>query len=419
MYRLGSPGISLFDTLRGATACARDPAGCTLARGVVADDASRTVTFHLAQPDPDFLFKLAVGFAVPVPPGTPMHDIGRRPFPGTGPYLFGSITAHGLTFVRNPGFREWSHAAQPDGQSDRLVWRFGGTPTDEVRKVVAGRADWTGDLPDDLSAVASRHPSQIHNNLFPTDIFVQINTRVPPFTSLLARRALNFAVDRSVLVRDLGGSIVNEPSCQMIPPGIPGYRRYCPYTVDPASDGAWKGPDLARAKALVARSGTRDAAVTVWDVSDTGKPEPSAMYLVSVLRTLGYRARLGLMTSEQISHATPAARGRMQLAGIGYGPDYPSAAEIYDKLIACDGVFNWHQFCDRALDRRAVEAESLRTTDPARSAALWAGIDRELVDRAVWIPMTTQRIVDVVSLRLRHYVFSPVYHFLPGQAWVG
>jgi ABC-type transport system substrate-binding protein/DNA-binding SARP family transcriptional activator len=419
MFRLQSPYASVFDTLRGAPACEAKPAACTLARGVVADDAARTVTFHLAAPDPDFLFKLATGAAVPVPRGAPMHDFRTHPFPGTGPYRFGSIAAHELTFIRNPGFHEWSHAAQPDGQPDRLVWRFGGTSAAEVRSVIAGRADWTGDLPDDLSTVASRHPLQIHNNPFPTDIFVQLNTTVPPFTSLLARRALNFAIDRSVLVRDLGGSIVNTPSCQMIPPGIPGYRRYCPYTVDPTADGAWKGPDLARARGDVARSGTHGDRVTVWDISDTGSPEQAATYLVQVLRALGYRAGVHVATTEQIDRAPPALHERIQLIPIGFGPDYPSAAEIYGTFIACNGPFTWHRFCDPDLDREAAAAESLRWNDPKRSAALWSSIDRTLVDRAVWLPLTSQRIADVVSPRLRNYVFSPVYHFLPAEAWTG
>ena len=45
-----------------------------------------------------------------------------------------------------------------------------------------------------------------------------------------------------------------------------------------------------------------------------------------------------------------------------------------------------------------------------------ARLDRKLVDRAVWIPLVSQRIIDVVSMRLRNYEFSPVYHFLPAQA---
>ncbi|MDX6629856.1 MAG: hypothetical protein QOH00_2102 [Gaiellales bacterium] len=100
------------------------------------------------------------------------------------------------------------------------------------------------------------------------------------------------------------------------------------------------------------------------------------------------------------------------------GPDYPSAAEIFALFLACDGAFSSHQFCDPAVDRATLLAESLRISDPVRSASLWARLDRELVDRSVWVPLVTQRIVDIVSPRLRTYEFSPVYHFMPAQVWL-
>ena len=66
----------------------------------------------------------------PVPPGTPNHDLGRRPFAGTGPYELVAGRGGTIPFVRNPFFREWSHAAQPEGKPDEILF----TPrTDRVR----------------------------------------------------------------------------------------------------------------------------------------------------------------------------------------------------------------------------------------------------------------------------------------------
>ena len=251
LFHVHSPIASFFRDMLGGPACIVRPARCRLPNGVVADDAARTVSFHLSRPDPDFLFKLALGLFVPIPPGTPMRDIGIRPIPGTGPYRFAKVDAREIVFVRNPRFREWSHAAQPDGNPDRMVWRFGMTPDQEIRAVAAGRADWTGDFPSDLNEVARRYASQLHSNVFPGTFFVQLNTRRPPFDDVRVRRALNYAIDRAAIVRLRGGPIANTPSCQVIPPSLPGYRRYCPYTLDPRPDGRWTAPDLARARTLV------------------------------------------------------------------------------------------------------------------------------------------------------------------------
>ena len=53
--------------------CLASPRSCDLSRGIVVDDKSGTITFHLRHPDPDFLAKLALPRAVAVPP-----EVSRR-----------------------------------------------------------------------------------------------------------------------------------------------------------------------------------------------------------------------------------------------------------------------------------------------------------------------------------------------------
>lgn len=416
VFRVRSPGAGLFEALVGSKLCLAHPSACTLARGVIANDSTRTVTFELSAPDPDFLFKLALGLVIPVPPGTPMHDVGRHPIPGTGPYRLSAIGPRRITLTRNELFREWSAAAQPNGLPDRIEWRFGLTPDQEIAAVEHGRADWASDFGSNLAAVVRNQTAQVHSNVFPTLFFLQINTNNPPFNDVRARRALNYAVDRAVVARLYGGTLGNDPTCQTIPPGLPGYRRYCPYTLVPGPHGHWTAPDLGHARALVTASHTRGATVTIWDVSDTGRAEPVVPYLARLLRTLGYRPRVRVVTSRQLQQAPFAVRAQVDLIPVTFGPDWPSPAETYSFFLSCGGAYNWNDFCDHTLDRRARQAEALRIADPKRSDAQWAAIDRQLVDRAALVPLTSQRIVDIVSKRLRNYEFSPVYHFLPAQA---
>ena len=113
-----------FEGILGAPACHPKPRRCDLSAGIVTDDAAGTVTFHLGQADPDFLDKLALVMAAPAPPGAAGHLMDRAPFlPGTGPYMVSRYRPKSsLTLVRNPGFRQWSYAAQPVGYPD--VIRF-------------------------------------------------------------------------------------------------------------------------------------------------------------------------------------------------------------------------------------------------------------------------------------------------------
>ena len=91
--------------LVGASSCSPDdPASCDLSRAVVADDAARTVTFHLSRRAPDFLSILASGFFTILPTDTPIELDGTPPA-GTGPYAIAEVADDGSAVLeRNPEF---------------------------------------------------------------------------------------------------------------------------------------------------------------------------------------------------------------------------------------------------------------------------------------------------------------------------
>ena len=76
--------MSYYQAINGAAACLKTPATCDLSRGIAADDRAGTVTFHLTQPDPDFLSKLTLAYADVLPASTPVRE-ARTPLPGHRP----------------------------------------------------------------------------------------------------------------------------------------------------------------------------------------------------------------------------------------------------------------------------------------------------------------------------------------------
>src|SRR5262249_39890901 len=123
----------------------------------------------------------------------------------------------------------------------------------------------------------------------PRTQFAFLNTRSAPFGDVRARRALAYAVDRAQIVRLEGGALSGAPTCQLVPPGAAAYRRYCPYTREASSSGAWLGPDLVRARTLVDESGTAGDRVVV---RTAGRFEVVGRAVARVLDRLGYRASL-------------------------------------------------------------------------------------------------------------------------------
>ncbi|HEY7693880.1 MAG TPA: BTAD domain-containing putative transcriptional regulator, partial [Gaiellaceae bacterium] len=86
VFELRSRGARYYAGIAGAEACLRAPR-CDLSDGIAADDDAGTVSFTLAEPDPEFLDKLALTYAVAVPADTPARDTGIGGVPATGPYV--------------------------------------------------------------------------------------------------------------------------------------------------------------------------------------------------------------------------------------------------------------------------------------------------------------------------------------------
>ena len=426
-FKAGAP-VSYFDGIVGGAACRKRPQRCDLSRGIVVNDADRTVTFHLAAADPEFLYKLALPFAFVVPRGTPPRDVGTHPLPATGPYAIATYEPERLIkLVRNRYFHEWSQAAQPDGYPDEIVVRVGGSTDRAIADVTSGKADalfLTVPLSArQLAALATRHASQLHTDPYPAVNGLFLNTRVAPFDRLDVRRALNYAVDRTAGVQTYGGPYAARPTCQTLPPDFPGYRPYCPYTAAPSSKGTWTAPDLARARALVARSGTRGMNVTVWSWSAAPGIGPLA---ARTLRELGYRVSVKPEGDDYFDDIQDS-RNKAQIGFWGWGADYPSPSGFFNPTFTCASFApgsasqnqNSSEFCDPRIDRLIARATEAQGTNPNTARQLWARVDRSVADQSPWVPLYSANTVNLLSRRVGNYQYSPAgFGMFLDQLWV-
>lgn len=286
-------------------------------------------------------------------------------------------------------------------------------------QVTQGKADWTWDSipPSELHTLEVEDPYEVRSNPSFVVEFIPLNTRVPPFNNLLARRALNYAIDRGEIAEMYGGPTVAAPTCQPLLPGLLGYQRYCPYTVHPTPNGAWTAPDLALAKKLVDESGTKGDAVTVWGSPDEGAvPPQEAAYITQVLRFLGYRARLHMIPFGLIRKSMWPT---FQINVDGdWSPDYPAPSSFLPPFFGCNGGLGNGYYCNPAIDREMTEATLLQLQSPAQAAGTWNEVDHQLTDQAGWVPTVDLNEVDIISNKLQNYEFNPVYGFVADQAVV-
>lgn len=413
LRRALQPGANSPDLLRSITGATdlRSGAVSQLNHGVTADDATGRFTIRLDQPDPELLEKLSL-LLYPAPAGTPTQDQGWQPLPGTGPYMVTSAGSDGVTLTRNPYFRQWSAAAQPDGYPDIISCRLVTSELEAISHVLDGSASLTvtyGPLP---LSVTTR-PAFVHR-FDQLDVqLIHPNATVPPFNDKRVRQALNYAIDRNA--SEILGSATGEdatPTCQLIPPGIPGHRYYFPYQSGPPN-GPYQGPDLDRARELVAQSGTATMPITVYH-GPYASLKDRAELTANALRELGYEVTVAPVDMDAPASVTDLYQIQARL---GWLPDYFLPGTYFDSQVACDAI-TFSRFCDESIQTEASRARSLRRTDPAESLAAWAHVDRMLTDEAALVPLVNRVGAVVVNPDIGNVMTRAGFGPLLSQMWV-
>ncbi len=342
----------------------------------------------------------------------------KEGLPVTGPYRIARLVKNrSIRLVRNRRFRQWSNAAQPAGLPDEIVLRAEPSQARRIALVTAGHGDITSSVPEQGFPVPPTYAAQLHLHSLPWTVYLALDTTRPPFGDARVRRALNYAIDRQKATGLVPGGSLRRPACQVFPPNFPGYRRYCPYTLDPGKDGAWSAPDMTKALQLVAASGTAGSTVTLWF------PEAEAgslgRYVAGVLRSLGYRVQTRFFDDITGYFAQlQRAKRPPDVAFAAWAADYPAASNFIKLLLNCGSPFNLAHFCDPGYDRRIGHALNLQPRNPAGANAAWAALDRHVVDLALWAPLFNVYGADLVSRRVGNYQYNPAIGPLLDQLWV-
>jgi len=402
LFRVDSGGVGFYTGIQGAKQYAKTRRGGI--SGIVADDKANTITFKLAKKDGTFLEYLAMPFAFALPKGTPSRDIStdasRRV--ATGPYQVSSyVPKDHITLTRNPTFKSWTKDS-PDGNLDKIDVRIGVTPEQAVNEVANNQLDWYFEqvAPDRLTEITARYPKQVKNYVRNNTTFFTLNTRRAPLNNVKVRQALNYAVDRGALVKIFGGQ--GSATENVVPPGLgSAYHKngFYPY-------------DLAKAKALVAASGTKGQSVQVWS-SNTDPQPKAAQYLATVLGSLGYKATVKTLDEGVYYDTVAAQKTDPQISYNDWNQDYPEASDWVDLLLNGNRITNVGNNNGSNIDVPALNAKSEAALQmPVGDArnAQWAQLDAAYMkDHAPLIPFLNRRFPKFSSPKLGGLVFSNTY----------
>jgi len=235
-----------------------------------------TIIFHLTKPTGDFLQRVASPAAAPVPAEVAkcFNTAGAygRDLVASGPYMFqGSAqvnisncstikpmsgfdpTSH-LTLVRNPNYAQSTDNTRANYVNGVEI-TVDPNVADIFARVQKGQLD--GSMIDQPPATVTQqyltNPSlakEFHSDLINQVEAVTMNLDVPPFTNIHVREAVAWVLDKSAMLRALGGSSHYSIATHIIPPTLPGGLSvsYDPYKT-PGESG-----DLAKAEAEMKQS---------------------------------------------------------------------------------------------------------------------------------------------------------------------
>ena len=276
----------------------------------------------------------------------------------------------------------------------------------------------TAKLAHVIARLQPRYPDRLHAVALPGAWWEWLNTQVPPFDNQLARQAVNYAIDREKVIKDVFGPGVLRPSCQILPANFPSFEEYCPYTR--AGPNPYNGPDLAKARRLVKQSGTNGTPVTVYGIIGGASDRALLADFAQALRDIGYRVSTRTVPDNDASYASLSdPRHGVQIWGKdGWIPDYPSADTFYDPLVSCR-VKNMRAagFCNRHIDDLATVARVTALTDPNKSRRLWKEIDRLVTDQAPCVTLGSELFFHFTGSRVGNYQSTP-FNPLYDQLWV-
>jgi peptide/nickel transport system substrate-binding protein len=404
MFRLYSGGFPFFLDIAGARQFLKSRKGRI--RGIAADNRTGRIVIRLARPRGTFTNELALPFVALVPPDTPNRDQSGHPPPGTGPYaITNSQVGRGWSYERNPEWDGGNAALLPElpgGHVDRIEVKVTHNPRAQVEALEHGEIDWMQNPPptDRYAEVKRKYlGTQFRVELTHSLYYFWMSTTKAPFDDVMVRRAVNYAIDPQVLRRIYAEQLA--PTQQILPPGMPGYRKFDLYP-----------HDMAEARRLIAKAKPRDRKITVWGDNESPNEEAVAYY-ASVLRELGFKVRLKVLSGD--SYFTVI--GNLSTPGLDTGwsnwfEDYPHPNDFFQPLLSGEAIFrrynsNFTQLDVPSLNRRVVGLRERRQISEPGYAAL----DRSYMQLAPMAPYGTRLLSTFVSksIDLDKVVWNPTF----------
>jgi len=401
--KMQSPGASFLSDIAGAEAFRNGKAKSV--SGIEVDGDRLTIT--LVDVAPDFLSRIAMPFFAAIPLSTPLNPAGEKQIPSAGPYYIEKwVPKRQLVLARNPNY-----GGDRPANADRIVYTVGVNPAQGLLQIEKAQADYAADgIPPAAhgelgpmygpgSQAAKEGAQQYFVNPTLAFRYLALNTARPLFADAKLRRAVNYALDRALLIRQRG-AYAGRPTDQYLPYGLAGFRDERIYPLDRA--------DVATARELAA--GAKGKAV-LYTCNEAPCPE-TAQIIQANLKEIGIDVEIRQF-ERAVQFQKQGVRGEpFDIAFDGWQADYADPYDFVNVLL--DGSrlqkannVNFSYFDDPVFIEKMHAAARLSGDERLRAyGELDVELARDAAPLAAWVNDNDR---DFFSSRIGCQVYQPIY----------
>jgi oligopeptide transport system substrate-binding protein len=320
---------------------------------------------------------------------------------GTGPYMFKQrILNQKLVLVKNPHYFDPAHA----GHIETLEADIGVNTETALLRIEKGQADLDGDFPTPIPA--SEFLNVINDPVLGKRVvrqvqvatqYIAMNTKMKPFTNVLVRRAVNYAINKQLLLRLVNGrgAVTNT----FLPPNMPGWGPFDLYPYNPAM-----------AKKLLAQAGYPNGFSTTFYTDNLADDPRISQGIVQQLQAVGINAQLRVLP-ESTWQSIVMTPGKAPMTWTAWYMDFPDPNDFFEPILSCasavPGTFNMSYYCDPKVDAFAQQLKS----NPDRAARLkqYPLLDKMMMEDAPVDPIFNSVYYILPSAALHHFYLHNVW----------
>ena len=419
----------------------------------------KTIVFHLDKPAGDFLYRIAMPAAGPLPAEvtkcfTKAGDYGRFVI-ATGPYMIEGSDQLDITscdtmtpisgfnpekflhLVRNPNYDPATDSPEVrSNYPDRFEFTLNSNAADIFAQVKQGIVDDTvaGETGKQIKEYTENEDLQDNLKLYPDDsiFYLAMNLTQPPFDDVHVRKAMNLVMDKTGLIRAWGGSASGEPATHILtpslaPPTLDGYDPYA--TPDFAGDPAAAMEEMKQSRYDTDKDGLCDAPVCkdVFNMMGTGARDKG---MIPVIESSA--AMIGIsFTTRQVDDPFSiifVPTEKVPFTGVpGFGKDYPDAFTYFLYLFDGRSITPEFSYNESLVGLSREQAQKIGVdypaggvpsidddidaciaiTDSTERLTCWGNLDRKLMEEVVpYVPYLWANYTGIIADTVTSWAFD-------------